>query len=995
MPGASRGRRSDATDGRDLATPVVPAKVRLPRLRALPRDRVDALFARAWQHRLVLVIAPAGSGKTTLLAQFSETARVPVAWYRAETWDSREAALLRHLETAFAAVIDDLPRGWRSVDDAARALDAWPGERALLVVDDLHTLADSPAEAALERLIDYAPPSITILVASRSLPGFNLSRMRVSGDLMELGADDLRFRSWEVERLFRDFYREPIPPEELAVLARRTNGWAAGLQLFHLATRDRGADERRRILATLGPGSRLAREYLARNVIDQLSSDLRRFLVDSSPLGCLTGPLCDRFLGRQDSRSVLEYLERHQIFTSAQEDGSYRYHEVLRSHLEGVLVDELGEPAVRARYARAGALLEGAGAYPEALAAYCRAEEQQAVHRLLGRQGEQLVDRRGSWIDAVPPALLRHDPWVMLATARRHRDDGRWQEAVDVYARAEAAFGSSETAAACARERAALQAWLDPAPPHGAADWSALIRQATTREPMAVRRAAEGLPAHQRWLTVGLARMLAGEFGEARPSLELAAVDPASSVQVAAAARLAAGIAAFFAEGSAAAAELRSASQAAQELGVAWLARLGRAAEILTSEDAAREVAPLLAECARSGDRWTAALVRLLEGWSGIYAAESPASALEEAARSFREVGAGVLETWAHALLALALARSGAAEARMAAIQAEGMARYSGASGARLFCYLALAEAEPERAAEYEALADDVRDEAGVTLPDRRPEPERQGADRTSLRSGIDAGVLVSCLGGFSITIDNRRIDLGTVKPRARALLHLLALDPGTPIHREVLQESLWPDVDDEAGKRNLHVAISALRQALEPGVGRGASSYLQREGDAYRLSLPPGSHLDVADFERALADGRVARQQGNIDAGRRAFAEAMRLYVGDLLPEDGPAEWVVGRRERSRQGFVEAAQAVAELALLREEPLAAMDACAAGLRVDRFHDPLWRLLIEARERAGDPAAANQARSGYARMLAELGIAPSHEDRAGARDAGGDDSIRG
>src|SRR5205807_10361636 len=137
------------------------------------------------------------------------------------------------------------------------------------------TLEDSPAELALERLIDYAPPSITFLIGSRALPGFNLSRLRVSGALLEIGSEDLRFRSWEVERLFRDFYREPLPPEELAELARRTEGSAAGLQLFHLATRGTSPQERRRTLSALRKRSRLTRAHAARNVLHQLPAELR------------------------------------------------------------------------------------------------------------------------------------------------------------------------------------------------------------------------------------------------------------------------------------------------------------------------------------------------------------------------------------------------------------------------------------------------------------------------------------------------------------------------------------------------------------------------------------------------------------------------------------------------------------------------------------------------------------------------------------------------
>src|SRR5205807_8652682 len=110
-----------------------------------------------------------------------------------------------------------------------------------------HCLAGTPAEAVLGRLVEHAPEGLFVLVGSRAQPAWNLPRARAAGDLLEFSGDDLRFRSWEVERLFRDHYRQPLPPVELASLARRTEGWAAALQMFHLATRDKMPEERRRL----------------------------------------------------------------------------------------------------------------------------------------------------------------------------------------------------------------------------------------------------------------------------------------------------------------------------------------------------------------------------------------------------------------------------------------------------------------------------------------------------------------------------------------------------------------------------------------------------------------------------------------------------------------------------------------------------------------------------------------------------------------------------
>jgi DNA-binding SARP family transcriptional activator len=103
-------------------------------------------------------------------------------------------------------------------------------------------------------------------------------------------------------------------------------------------------------------------------------------------------------------------------------------------------------------------------------------------------------------------------------------------------------------------------------------------------------------------------------------------------------------------------------------------------------------------------------------------------------------------------------------------------------------------------------------------------------------------------------------------------------------------------------------------------------------------------------------------------------FEQALELYAGELLPEDGPAEWAIEPRERFHAGALEAAQGLAELLLKRGDPAAAARACSTGLWIDRLHDPLWKLLIQARERAGDRVAASRARRDYARVLEELGL---------------------
>ncbi len=449
------------------APSTLPGRLRIPSSRALPISRIDAILDEAWEHRLTLVVAPAGAGKSTLLARFAAAAPGPVAWYRADGWDRDPVRMLRHLDQALRAAVPGIRGGWETVEDALTALEHGLPDRTLLVIDDLHTLESTDAEHALERFIELAPSSLTIVAASRVWPDMNLPRFKVAGELLEIGVDDLRFRSWEVEQLYRDFYGQPLPPEELATLTRRTEGWAAGLQLFHLATQGKPAAERRRLLDRLArPAPRLTGEYLSRNVIADLPDELRRFLVGTSVLGRLTGQLCDQLMGRDDSSAMLRELEARCLFTlPLAETGAYRYHEVFRLHLLGVLVDTVGETESRARHQRAGELLADAGALPEALDALCRAEAWAAVANLLGRDGSALADGAAAWMAAVPPTMLRNDPWLILARARTLRAQGHIRAAAEAFADAETVFGDADGAATAARERAPLLPWLDPDPP--------------------------------------------------------------------------------------------------------------------------------------------------------------------------------------------------------------------------------------------------------------------------------------------------------------------------------------------------------------------------------------------------------------------------------------------------------------------------------------------------------------------------------------------------
>ncbi|MFJ3924643.1 BTAD domain-containing putative transcriptional regulator [Streptomyces sp. NPDC090022] len=294
------------------------------------------------------------------------------------------------------------------------------------------------------------------------------------------------------------------------------------------------------------------------------------------------------------------------------------------------------------------------------------------------------------------------------------------------------------------------------------------------------------------------------------------------------------------------------------------------------------------------------------------------------------------------------------------------------------------AEEPPELAEEY-GTGDCVpllRAHLARRCAGRRPSPPRPRPRSTGADTGADTGtepdddrapgLTLRCFRRFEITVDGRPLDWGATRPRVRSLARLLAVHAGRPVHREHLMAALWPESSARTAGHGLQTAVSTLRTVLEPGQDRGRGRLLLRTGEAYMLSLAPGGSCDVQRFEAAAGAGLTAAARGDADRAAESLGGALRLYTGELLPEDGPAEWVVPIRERYRTQAVRAAHTLAEVELTRDRPGAAVAAAAHALTLDPFQDAVWRLLIAAHQAAGDRAAARQAQRRHADMLAAL-----------------------
>jgi LuxR family maltose regulon positive regulatory protein len=335
-----------------VEAPLLATKLHPPRRRRtiVERPRLTDLAARSRTRALTLVSAPAGFGKTTLVADwFAESATT--AWVSLDARDndpnrfwtyvvaaldgaapdlSTDAGPLLHtaglpLDVVVATLINDLETA---------ALDL------VLVLDDYHVIDSTEIHDSVTFLLEHLPPQIRLVIATRADPPLPLASLRADGDLLEIRAANLRFTPDETTSYLAGAMDLPLDAADVDVLEARTEGWIAALQLAALSMQ--GRDDPSTFVAEFAGDDRFILDYLTDEVLAHQSPEVRDFLLATSILTRLTGPLCASVTGRDDAKSILEHLERSNLFLVALDDRRtwYRYHHLFGEVLRARLVDD-------------------------------------------------------------------------------------------------------------------------------------------------------------------------------------------------------------------------------------------------------------------------------------------------------------------------------------------------------------------------------------------------------------------------------------------------------------------------------------------------------------------------------------------------------------------------------------------------------------------------------------------------------------------------------
>jgi LuxR family maltose regulon positive regulatory protein len=330
-----------------MDTSLLATKLRIPPAHhVLRRERlVDALEEGVPNHKLILLSAPAGYGKTTLLADWAQASQYPVAWLAVDQEDNVLDRFLRYLLAAWETIQPDVrhsPPGLllgASEPDTDAVLAAILNlasdlpHHLVFVLDDYHLIEEPAIHQALTFLLDHLPPALHFALAARAQPPLPLARYRARHELLELRADDLQFARDETADFLNRLMQLNLTQEELAELHTRLEGWVAGLQMAALSRQGRlSAGD---TLVVSGK-HRFIADYLAEDVLAPLPADRRRFLLQTSILDRLCGPLCDALAERTDGQETLELLERENVFLTPLDERRewFRYHQLFAEFLQ-------------------------------------------------------------------------------------------------------------------------------------------------------------------------------------------------------------------------------------------------------------------------------------------------------------------------------------------------------------------------------------------------------------------------------------------------------------------------------------------------------------------------------------------------------------------------------------------------------------------------------------------------------------------------------------
>jgi LuxR family transcriptional regulator, maltose regulon positive regulatory protein len=430
-----------------MKIPILTTKLFIPPLRSnlVARPRLIKRLHAGMHRKLTVISASAGFGKTTLVSEWLHNCNCPVAWLSLDDGDNDPARFLTYLFAALQTIAKNMEEGVFALLHSPQLpplesfltalineITSIP-EAFVLVLDDYHVIRDERINQTIAYLLEHLPPQMHLVIITREEPRLPLARLRVRDQLTHLRAADLRFTYAEATEFLRRVMGLPLSADDITLLESRTEGWVAGLQLAALSIKEQ-VDATSFIQSFTGSNP-FVLDYLVEEVLKQQSTEIQTFLLHTSILDRMSGPLCDALLGSftlsATGQETLEYLERANLFIIPldHERRWYRYHhlfaDLLRQRLRQSVTTREGNRSVAELHILASIWFEANALMLEAFHHAACAQDVQRAARLAEGEGMPLLFRGAvasvsNWLNSLSKDDLDASPslWVMVASAR-------------------------------------------------------------------------------------------------------------------------------------------------------------------------------------------------------------------------------------------------------------------------------------------------------------------------------------------------------------------------------------------------------------------------------------------------------------------------------------------------------------------------------------------------------------------------------------------------
>ncbi len=432
---------------------ILTTKLYIPRPRPelVSRPRLLALLEAGSHRKLTLVAAPAGFGKTTLVSAWATAGTHPFAWLSLDATDNDPARFWSYLVAALNT-LPTLPQPFTSPDSELDMAPLSPARLTALlnqlvtlptpcvmVLDDLHLIHENTIHEAITFLLDHLPPTLHLVIATRADPPLPIARLRARGEVTELRAGELRFTHAEAAAFLYAVTGIAFTEDHIAMLAKRTEGWVAGLQMASLALQAANQagtpPDITQFIHAFAGSNRFVLDYFIEEVLENQPAAIQDFLLRTSILTRLNGALCDALWNDEAetaplaSTEILKALDAANLFLVPLDDHRewYRYHQLFADLLQNRLAQTAPQLAPQL-HRRASLWYEAQAQFSEAIAHALKAADFERAASLIEQSAEAVLMRSEvrtflAWLEQLPestilchPTLCLYQAWVMLVT---------------------------------------------------------------------------------------------------------------------------------------------------------------------------------------------------------------------------------------------------------------------------------------------------------------------------------------------------------------------------------------------------------------------------------------------------------------------------------------------------------------------------------------------------------------------------------------------------